>query len=46
MEKDAWNLVAAKFLKAQMQGNKKVAARYQKELEDLRKGKHDHKSFI
>ena len=39
MEKDEYNIVAAKALKSLMLGNKKEAARYQKELEDLRNGK-------
>ena len=32
MEKDEYNIVAAKALKSLMLGNKKEAARYQKEL--------------
>ena len=39
MEKDECNLLAAKALRSLMRGDKKAASRYQKELEDLRKGK-------
>lgn len=42
MEKDECNLIAAKAFKARMNGDKKRAAEFEQELEDVRHGKKRH----
>jgi len=39
MEKDDFNLLAAKALRARLNGDGKGASQYEKELESLRKGR-------
>ena len=39
MERDEWNLIAAKAFNARMNGDKKRAAEFEQELADLRSGK-------
>lgn len=48
MEKDEYNYLAAKALRAMMHDDKKAASRYRTDLEDLRKGKtkSEHKSIL
>lgn len=48
MEKDEYNYLAAKALRALMHDDKKAASRYRTDLENLRTGKAktEHKSIL